>query len=96
MPIPPGTAERRKLVGRFGLLTVYLYDLYTIALSKISRGFETDIEDVMFLLQQGLIEFAELERLFQAVLPDARKADIVPSEFQMYFDEVKRRQQFRA
>ncbi len=49
--------------------------------------------DVLILLQERLIEFPELERLFQAVLPDARKADIVPSEFQAYFDEVKRKQQ---
>jgi hypothetical protein len=91
VPIAPGADGRRKLVGRFGRIDVYIYDPYSIALSKIARGFETDIDDVMFLLQERLIEFSELERLFQAILPDARKADIVPGEFQAYFDEVKRR-----
>ena len=46
----------------------------------------------MFLLEERLIEFSELERLFQAVLPDARNTDIVPSDFQAYFDEVRHRQ----
>lgn len=96
VPIPPDADQRRRLVGQFGPLTVYIYDLYTIALSKIARGFEADIEDVMFLLQAQLIEFPELDRLFQAVLPDARKADIIPSEFQAYFDEVRRRQRARS
>ena len=95
VPIPPDAGQRRRLVGQFGPLTVYIYDLYSIALSKIARGFEPDIEDVMFLLRERLIEFSELERLFQAVLPDAREADIIPNEFQAYFDEVRRRLQMR-
>jgi hypothetical protein len=32
-----------------------------------------------------------LEGFFQTVLPDARRADIDPQEFQAYFDELKRR-----
>ena len=33
---------------------VYIFDLYTIALSKIARGFESDLEDVMFMIQTGV------------------------------------------
>jgi hypothetical protein len=60
-------------------------------LSKIARGFEADIEDVMFLLRTGVIEFAELERLFGAVLPKASQADIDRKEFRAYFQEIRRR-----
>lgn len=91
VPLPPQAHERRRFVGRYDQLSVYVFDPYTIALSKIARGFEADLEDVMFMLDQGLIEFSELESYFYAVLPDTPKADIIPDEFRDYFDEVRRR-----
>lgn len=91
VPLPSQAYERRRLVGRYGRLNVYIFDLYTIALSKIARGFEADLEDVTFMLHQELIEFEELERHFQDVLPNAPKADIIPSEFRDYFAEIRRR-----
>jgi hypothetical protein len=93
IPLPPQANERRRLVGRYGQLEVYIYDLYSIALSKIARGFESDLEDVLFMLGQRLIEFDELERLFNSILPDAPKADISRAEFSAYFNEVRRRTQ---
>lgn len=91
VPLPPRAIERRRLVGHYGQLAVYIFDPYTIALSKISRGFESDLEDVMFMLREGLIEFGELERHFDTILPDAPKADIIPGEFRDYFEEIRRR-----
>jgi hypothetical protein len=91
IPLPPQARERRRSVGRYGRLDVYLFDLYSIALSKIARGFEADVEDVIFLLRERLIEFGELESHFNAVLPDAPKADISPSEFRAHFEEIRRR-----
>lgn len=70
---------------------MYIFDPYTIALSKVARGFEADLEDVIFMLQQGLITFAELERHFDAVLPHVIEADIIPSEFRDYFEEIRRK-----
>ena len=37
IPLPPGARERRRAVGRFGQLEVYIFDPYSIALSKIAR-----------------------------------------------------------
>jgi hypothetical protein len=91
IPLPPQALERRRPVGRYGRLDVYLFDLYSVALSKIARGFEADIQDVMFLLRERLIEFGELESHFNAVLPDAPKADISPSDFRAHFEEIRRR-----
>jgi hypothetical protein len=91
IPLPPQARERRRLVGRYGRLDVYLFDLYSIALSKIARGFEADLDDVMFLLRERLIEFGQLEAHFNAILPDALKADVLPSEFRGYFEEIRRR-----
>jgi hypothetical protein len=78
VPLPPGAYDRRQLVGCFGGVEAYIFDPYTIALSKIARGFEADFEDVLFMLGEGLIEFAELERLFEQVLPRSVEADIIP------------------
>jgi hypothetical protein len=91
IPLPPDAPARRRALGRFGRLDVYIFDPYTIALSKIARGFEADIEDVVFLLGADVIEFAELERLFAAILPRASQADIDRKEFRAYFEELRRR-----
>ena len=91
IPLPPAAYERRQLVGRFGQLEVYVFDPYSIALSKIARGFEADLEDVVFMWRKGLIVLDELECHFQAILPHAAQADVIPQEFQEYFEEVRRR-----
>jgi hypothetical protein len=91
MPLPAHAETRHRLIERHGQLDVYLFDPYSIALSKIARGFEADIEDVLFLLRTEAIAWPQLERLFHTVLPDASKFDIAPSDFRAYFDEVRRR-----
>ena len=91
IPLPPEAYQRRRFVGRFVSLDVYIFDLYSIALSKIARGFEPDVEDVLFMLTQKLIAFDELERLYQIILPQAARSDIDPKEFRAYFEEVRRR-----
>ena len=91
IPLPPDTDQRHKFFGRYGSIDVYIFDLYSIALSKIARGFESDIEDVLFMWEQKLIDFDELERLYKVILPFSPQSDIIPVEFQAYFDEVRRR-----
>ncbi len=46
-------------------------------------------EDVLFLLGQGLIEFEELEQHFKSIPPNVQQADIVPSEFETYFEALR-------
>jgi len=65
-------------------------ELYTIALSKIARGFESDLEDVLFMIQTGVIQYAELEEHFHEVLPRAAQFDIDPRDFRAYFAEIRR------
>lgn len=91
VPLPPRAYERRQLVDHYGALTVYIFDPYTIALSKIARGFESDLDDVMFLLRENLIDFGELEQYFVSILPDAAGADIIPGEFRDFFEEIRQR-----
>lgn len=90
IPLPPNSEKRHRFLGRYGQVDVYIYDLYSIALSKIARGFESDLEDVEFLLGQRLIEWNELEAHFKSILPRAKKADIDPKEFETYFNTLKK------
>jgi hypothetical protein len=69
IPLPPGAAERAQHVGRFGQVDVFLYDPYSVALSKLSRGLAQDLDDVRRLLESGVLDAAELRRLFEAIRP---------------------------
>ena len=60
IPLPVDAHKRRIFVNRYGLLDVYIYDLYSIALSKIARGFESDLDDVQFLMTKNLINLSKL------------------------------------
>ncbi len=91
IPLPPDTESRRRFVGRFGQVEVYIFDLYSIALSKIARGFESDLEDVEFLLREDLILWEPLETFFQTMLPRVHNADINPQEFRIYFETLKKK-----
>jgi hypothetical protein len=91
IPLPPNAEKRHHFLGRYGQVDVYIFDLYSIALSKIARGFESDLEDVEFLLSRNLIVWVELEEYFKSILPSAKNSDINPKEFEEYFTTLKKR-----
>jgi hypothetical protein len=91
IPLPSEAERRRRFIGRFGLVDAFIFDLYSIALSKIARGFESDLEDVEFLLRGNLIDWLDLENHFNEILPRADSADIDPREFATYFDTLRKR-----
>lgn len=90
VPLPQGAQHRHVPVGKFGNLTVYVYDPYTIALSKVSRGFEADLQDVIFLLGQGIIELDELAQYVEDAMPRAWEFDIDPQELRLHLGEIRR------
>ncbi|MEW6718338.1 MAG: DUF6036 family nucleotidyltransferase [Chloroflexota bacterium] len=90
VPLPEGAETRHKLVGQFGNLTVYVYDPYTIALSKLARGFESDLQDVLFLLRRGIIRLDELTLHVEAALPRAWDFNIDPGDLRQYMGEIRR------
>lgn len=69
IPLPSGYRERSKFVGRFGSLDVFHFDLYSMALSKIERGRDEDLSDVLLLLAKHEIEMLQLENSFAEILP---------------------------
>lgn len=78
VPLPEGSDKRRIHIGQFGNLDVYVADPYSIALSKLDRGFDTDLDDIAFLIQHNYIVLEELERLTKNALAQARKFDFSP------------------
>lgn len=76
VPLPEDAQQRQLVVGQFGSIAVYILDPYTIALSKIDRGFDTDIEDILFLIRQGLVRFEQLEIVVNTAVVRAQEFNL--------------------
>lgn len=61
IPLSPDSDKRHVMIGQFGRLTVSVLDPYAIALSKLERGFDLDIDDIFFLLQRNYITLPLLQ-----------------------------------
>ena len=90
IPLPKGSDQRNIRIGQFGNLEVYVADPYSIALSKLDRGLETDFDDIVFLIQQNFIMLNQLEHILSEALPDARQFDVNPDILD-HLEEVKER-----
>jgi hypothetical protein len=88
IPLPAGSDERTIHIGQFGNLEVYVADPYSIALSKLDRGLDTDLDDIVFLIRREYISLAPLEQILQNALPVAGKYDFHP-EILAHFAELK-------
>ncbi len=86
MPLPTESESRHQLVGRYGQLTAYTFDPYSIALMKIDRAFERDLADVYFLIRNGYIQVDLLEKYLDEV---AQRYD-EPIKLRRNFEEMKR------
>ena len=91
IPLPEGSHDRNIRIGQFGNLEVFVTDPYSIALSKLERGFDTDFDDLVFLVQHGLVSLEELERVTREALPLARKFDMNSTEILDHLQELKTR-----
>ena len=70
MPLPKGYQDRHQFIGRYGLLDVFHFDFYSIALSKIHRGNEKDFVDVMQMVRKSVIELPQLKQYYEEILPE--------------------------
>lgn len=64
VPALPGWRERCEFAAQFGQLSVYHFDAYTQALSKLERGHDRDEKDVAALVETGLVDPVRLRALF--------------------------------
>ncbi len=80
IPLPHGAMERHILVGNFGMLRAMVFDPYSIALSKLDRGFDSDIEDITFLLRHGYVDPKVLGGMVDDAAASAVEYDLEPAQ----------------
>lgn len=91
VPVPPDSASRRAFIGRFGAVDVYVIDPYMMALSKLDRGFDSDIADIVFLVERSLVSPDHLAELITASVPEARTYDLDLVAMQRHLAVVRQR-----
>lgn len=87
IPLPLGYQSRHCFIERFGTIDIFHFDFYCTVLSKIERGGSQDFDDVISLLQAGVIEWQKLVSYFHEILPQCAKKSLKqdPQTFQEHF-----------
>ena|SRR5712692_3826838 len=91
IPLPGGYADRHIFIGRYGQVDVFHFDLYSASLSKIERGRQQDLEDVVALLQHDRLEWSRLESMFREILPLMEQKSLKhdSQEFALNFEALR-------
>lgn len=76
--IPGGAADRHIFLEKVGALEVVVFDPYTIAISKLSRGYADDISDVVFMIQKNYVQLEKLTQFVEETIPVAWDYDDDP------------------
>jgi hypothetical protein len=90
IPLPQGADLRHRMIGQYGNLAAYVFDPYSIAISKIDRGFETDLQDVAFLIRQDLVVLDQLERYASEAMRQSHDFDMEPNTFRQHLKALMR------
>lgn len=90
IPLPDGNEQRKIFIGHYGNVSVFIIDPYSIALSKLDRGFDADIEDIVFLIERKQIKIEQLEKILKDGLSHAGKFDFHP-EILAHFEGLQKR-----
>lgn len=69
IPLPAGFSDRHVFIGRYGQVEAFHFDWYCTALSKIERGRQQDLADVIALLSHHRIDWIRLEGMYREILP---------------------------
>ncbi len=89
VPVLPGWRERSLFIERHGELDLLHYDFYSQALAKIERWHARDRIDVNRMIEDRLIDRAQLWDLFEAMRPALiRYPAIDPQAFESKVKEV--------
>ncbi|HET7434347.1 MAG TPA: DUF6036 family nucleotidyltransferase [Thermoanaerobaculia bacterium] len=94
IPALPQWRERSLFIERAGRVTFRHYDFYSQALSKLERGHARDTTDVDAMVAAGVVEPAELLRLYEAIEPELyRYPAISPATFRRTVEAYVRSKQ---
>lgn len=89
IPLTVDSAQRHLSLGAYGSVQVYIFDPYAIALSKLDRGNEPDLQDIVFLIRRNLINPDALKQVLQEAIPHANEYDLNPKQMQKNLDAVR-------
>ncbi len=67
LPPLPGWRDRSRFISRQGDISFYHYDFTAQALSKLSRGYNRDLDDVKAMYGQNLFLLQDLQDGFNAI-----------------------------
>jgi hypothetical protein len=84
IPIASESYQRARLIGTFGDVSVYVFDPYSIALSKLDRGTESDLHDIVFLIRHNYVDTHILESFMQDSFEYASEYDLSPSDMRRH------------
>jgi hypothetical protein len=70
LPPLPGWRDRSMYIGTQGQISFYHYDFTAQALSKLSRGYDRDINDVRAMYAQKLFSLKDLRNCFEVIEPE--------------------------
>lgn len=70
LPPLPGWRNRSIFIGKQGEISFYHYDFISQAISKLSRGYNRDVDDVQAMYEQKLFSVEELRSCFNAIEPE--------------------------
>lgn len=90
VPVPADAPSRRVFIARHGAVDVFVIDPYIIALSKLDRGFDSDLADIAFLAERGRVDLDRLAELITSSEPAATVYDLDPSAMRRHLEDVRR------
>lgn len=89
VPIAQGADDRRLFIGQFGFIDVFVLDPYTIALSKLDRGLESDIEDILFLIHRSYITIEQLDQIVMNALAHASEFNMIAADVRAHLETLR-------
>lgn len=89
IPLPLDADVRHQLIGEFGSIRVFIFDPYSMALSKLDRGLPSDLQDITFLIRQGVIDRLKLEAVLEQALMRAVEFDLNRAEMRSRFGQLQ-------
>lgn len=94
LPQLPGWRDRSIFIGREGEISFYHYDFTAQALSKLSRGYNRDLDDVVAMYEQKLFTLEKLRDCFNAIESElirfpALDPDLLRNKIEQFIDRCE-------
>ena len=89
IPLDYDSTSRHRFITKYGNLDVFVFDPYSICISKLDRGFDYDIDDIVYLVRNGFVVLENLAHLLEEALAVSFGFDIDSAECRRNLHEVE-------